>query len=252
MSTKKILGITIFGLLLIAGALVVMLLSSTFRRESAAIELPETPPIAERPNGSATGALTRIDVNRDNIQSVISTIVRPDVFTRNIIVENFWENGQATFYITVSVSGELTSIRIEPPTGQYRRIIVTPTQLFIWNAGDQTPYIGTPDQIHAGHTIADQWQMLFTFENILDLNRNDILDAGLTEFEGNVCVFALYSSPFFGNSRKYYISIEDGLVIAVDEHDGAGALIYRMRADTTLIGEIAYDAFVLPDGSIIT
>jgi len=252
MSTKKILGITGFGLFLIIGAIVFMLLSGTLRRESAAIELPDTPHIMERPGGSAADALTRIEVNRETVQDVISTIERPEIYTRNIIIESFWDGGQAAFNINVSVRGDLTSIRIYSPIELYRRIIVTPTELFIWHEGDEVPYVGTPNSAgYGGHRAADEWQKLLTFENILDLDRNDIIDAGLTELDGIVCIYALYYSPLLSNSRKYYVSIEDGLVIAVDVHDSDNMLIYTMRAGETQIGETARNAFVLPDGSVV-
>jgi len=251
MSTKKILAITISGLVLIAGAIIFMLLAGASGHESVAIELPPTPQITQRPGGPAADALTPIEINRETVQDVISSIWRPEVFTRDIIIESFWEGGQASFNINVSVSGDMTSIRIDSPIGLYRRIIITPSELFIWYEGDEVPFAGTPGGDASGHRISDEWQMLLTFENILDLNPNDIVDAGLTEFEGVVCVFALYHSPFLNNSRRYYISIDDGLVFAVDGYDSAGMLIYAMRAGETLIGEIAPEAFVLPDGTAV-
>ena len=251
MSTKRILGITIFGLLLIATAIGAMLLTSTMRRESAAVALPETPPIAERPGSAEPDALVRIEVNRETVQDVVSTLFRPDIYSREVTTESFWEGGQSVFTTQVNVKGEVTALIIAPPDGPKKRIIVTPDFLYIWHDGDDAPYIGRPYSLGYGGRTADEWHMLLTFENILGLSRNDIIDAGVTQRDGKDCVFAVYRSPILGSSRKYFISLDFGLVVAAYEHDSGGMLIYRMTAGETTIGEVNPEAFALPGGTVV-
>jgi len=251
MSTKRIFSITIFGLLLIAAAIVVMLLTLNIRRESQAVALPETPIIVDRPDGTAADPLLRIEINAETIQSVIATLSRPESYSRDVTVESFWDGGQATFQINVNVDSHRTALRITPPVGPERRVIITPNRLYIWNEGDYEPFIGTPTSLEAiAHS--DQWQMLPTFEDIMGLDKKDILDAGYIDIDGALSVFVVYHSPLLGNLRRYYISIEQGLIIAVSEHDETGTLVYSMTATDAIIGDVDEDAFLLPDRLEVT
>jgi hypothetical protein len=210
--------------------------------------LPETPPIIERPNDTEPDELHRVEVNRETIQAVVSILSRPEIFSRQVTIESFWEGGQAVFVIDVSVYHDMTSLHIVPPVGEEKRIIVTPDKLYIWYPGDESVFVGNPAPSGDGVRAADEWHMLLTFENILDLNRNDIIDGGYTEFNGELSVFALYRSAELGNTREYFISLDLGLVIAVNVHDERNMLIYSMTAGETAVGVISPDAFILPDG----
>jgi len=249
MSTKRILSITIFGLLLIATAIGAMLLTASMRRESAAVMLPDTPLIAERANVADHDALSRVEAGRETIQNIISTLTRPEVYSRNITIESFWDGGQAVFDIYISVSHPVTSVQITPPVGPVRRTIVTPDAVYIWEEGDSTVHVSAPAAVGTGQLPSDEWQMLLTFESIEQLDLNDIIDAGYIEFDEQLCFFVVYRSPLLGNLRTYYISLDFGLIIAVHEYDESGRLIYNMSASEPLIGEINPDLFTLPDGT---
>ncbi|MCL2226834.1 MAG: hypothetical protein FWB97_04315 [Oscillospiraceae bacterium] len=252
MSTKRVLSITIFGLLLIATAIGAMLLFPRLNRDSAAVELPDTPMTIDRPSEAEPDALSRVEVNRDTIQAVVSTLLpRPAVYSREVIIDSFWEGGQATFAISTTVKNGNTSLHIFPPVGQEKRIIVTPDALYIWYVGDDAPFVSLPASGGDSTRAADEWQMLATFEDILRLRQNDIVDAGFTEFDGEVSVFALYRTPGLGNLRRHYISIDLGLVVAVREYDASGMLIYAMTAGEAQVGIANPEAFTLPDGTLV-
>jgi len=249
MSTKRIVIITVIGIAIIAAALCVILLSSYLNRESEEVALPETPVETERPNGNGTDTLDRVVVNRDTIQDVISSFVRPDTYSRDVLIESFWEGGQAVYQIRASVMGGMTSLRTQPPIGIEKRIIVTEDTLFIWYIGDRYPFVGDVGSAGDESRTADEWQMLITYEDILRLDKSDIIDAGYTQYDGVDCIYAVYLSPLLGNKRTYYVSLDLGLVIAAEEYDKNGAHIYSMRANDCLVGEVDPDAFLLPDGT---
>ena len=249
MSTKRVLGITIFGAILIIAAISVMLLSSFVGRDSDPVRLPVASAPTDGPNGEEPDALDRVEINRDTIQAVVSTLSRPESFSREVTIEIFWEGGQALNEISVSVRGDMTSIRILPAIGPERRIIVTPEKEYIWYEGDKNPFIRNVDSSGNGYRAADEYQMLLTFEDILMLNSTDISDAGYIEIDGEVSVYAVYYSRALGHLRVYYISLELGLIIAAVEHDKNGALIYRMTAHETIVGNVDLTAFILPDGT---
>ena len=251
MSTKRIMAISIVGAALIAAAIALMLLTSFLGRDSDAAQLPDTPASSEGPKGTAPDTLDLVEVTPDTVQAVVSALARPEAYSRDLVVESLWEGGSATFDIAVSVSGGVTSLSAVPPIGPTKRIVVTPDMLYIWYNGDRVPFIGDIRSTGEGHRTADEWQMLVTYEDILVLDRNDIVDAGYTVFGGEDCVYAVYSSPLLGNTRTYYISSELGLVVAAKEYDNAGALVYSLAAGACSVGVADPAAFTLPDGTVL-
>jgi len=249
MSSKRILGITAFGVLLIVAVIGVMLLVTYFRHESGVVNLPETVVTAEIPDGTEPDTLDRVEVTPGTVQAVVSTLVRPDVYSRIIKVESFWDDGQVSYTIHVAVYSGFTSIRTVMPAGGEKYVIVTPDTLYIWYADDVSFFIGERGTLGDDYRIADEFQMIDAYEDILDLDRDCITNAGYTVYRDDDCIYIEYLSPFFGYLRKYYVSIGLGLVIAVEEYDETGRLVYSMTAGECLVGEVDPAAFTLPDGT---
>ena len=248
MSTRRILVVMIFGILFIAALVGVMLLTSYLRRDYDPVPLPEISAPAVAPGNNAPDMLSSIKVTRENIQEVVSTLSRPESYSRDITIESFWEGGQAGYSINASVAGGFTSLRTVSSTGIEKRILITPDTIYIWYRGDRTPYIGNAGTAGDDLKDADEYQMLVTYEDVLDLDKNYILDAGYTRFGDEECVYAEYREPWLGYIMKYYVSIDLGLIVGAEEYDVTGALVYRMSA-----GECAFEidaaAFTLPDGT---
>ena len=252
MSTKRIIGITVFGILFIAAVISVMMLTSYLRNDNDPILLPEAPISTEPVVETEPDTLSRIEVSRDTVQAIVSqTLSRPEIYSRDVIINTFWESGHAQYNIRVNVAAGMTSLSISLPSGIEKRIITTADSLFIWYAGDSAPYIGPIDSTGDGFRTADEWQMIVTYEELMELDQRDITDVGYTEFGGEDCIYTEYLSPLLGYTRKYYISIELGLVTGAEEYDEEGALVYVMTTGKCAVGEVALDAFTLPDGTAL-
>ena len=257
MSTKRILGITVFGILFIAVVIGIMLLASYLKRDIEAIELPDNP-VATQPAGDEAepDALNRVEITRDTIQAVVSELSRPDAYSRDIVIGIYWEDGMATYTINVNVIDGATSLLIQlpaiSPSGTLvvdeKRIIIVADKLYIWYKGDQIPYTRDIDSSGDWYRTADEWQMMVTYEDLLSLDIEDIIDAGYEEYDGEDCIFAEYLSPLLGYTRKYYVSVDLGLVVGAQEYDDTGVLVYSMTAGECMVGEVDYTAFILPDG----
>jgi len=253
MSTKRIVWISVIGVLFILTVIAVMLLTLFFRRENETAPLPEAVISVERPEVTAPDALDRVEVTKDTIQAVIATLSRPEVYSRDVVIKNFWDGGEATFNINTSVMGGLTALKTLTVSGLDKRIIITQDTVYIWYKGEWSPYTGKLDLQSDGYKAADEWQMLVTYEDVLKLNKSDIIDAGYERYDSDSCVYAVYRSPLLGYTRKYYISIEPGsndfgLVIGAEEYDKDGAPVYSMVAGKS-VSDVDPTAFVLPDGT---
>ena len=251
MSIKRILGITVFGVLFIAAVIGVMLLTSFLRRDTDAILLPEPQTYPEPSGETEPDALNRVEVTRETVQAVVSELSRPHTYSRDVVIEAFWIGGSVKYDINVSAANGTTSLQIAAPDGVEKRIIISPEALYIWYRGDRAPYVGAISSAGDGYRTADEWQMLVTYEDLTLLDQDDIMEAGYTEFGGEYCIFAQYRSPLLGYTRVYYVSIDLGLVTRAEEYDENGELVYLMTAGDCMVEEADPAAFTLPDGTVL-
>jgi hypothetical protein len=93
--------------------------------------------------------------------------------------------------------------------------------------------------------------MLVTYEDLLELDKELIIDAGYASFNDEYCVYAVYRSPLLNNTGVFYISLDQGLVINAEEYDGSGNLIYSMTAGECVMNKVDPAAFTLPDGTVL-
>ena len=249
MSTKRILLITVFGVLIIVAAVAVMMLTPFLRSDNDAVYLPEATEASETPAISVPDAVDRVVVTRETVQAVVSTLARLETYSRSVIIESFWEGGQSTDQIEVAVRDGVTALRIFPYVGNEKRIVVTPDNLYIWYRGDRHVFIGAVGSSGDGTRTADEYQMLSTYEDILKLDRNYIIEADYATYNDELCIYVVYLSPNFGYTVKHYLSISLGLVIAAEEYDETGMLIYKMTAGECSVGEADPAMFILPDGT---
>lgn len=252
MSTKRMLAIAVIGLFMIAVILGMMwLLPYLDRKKDLVLLLPEQTETPSTPSEMPPDAHNRVVVTRDTVQDVVETLVRPSSYSRTISVERYWDGGYDMHEINVSVNDGLTSLSIHPSVGSDKRIIITQDYLYIWDVGDKIPYSSRIGSDEVGIRNADQWQMLVSYEDLLELNLEDIIEAGYTEYRGEYCIYAMYVSPQLGYVGVFYISIDVGLIIGAEEHDGYGHPIYSMTAAECAIGPPDDSAFTLPDGTLV-
>ena len=250
MSIKRIIGITLIGLVFIIVVIGVMMFPSYLRRDIDTISLPDVQAPTNPPEFAEPDARGRVEISKDTVQAVISeTITRPEIYNRDIVVEVYWDDGLAAYSISVNVAGDITALRIIAPGGIEKRVIVTADNLYIWYVGDRIPYIGPISLSSDGHKTADEWQMAVTYEDLANMEASDIVSAGYIEYNGINSIYADYRSPMHGYTGKCYVSIEHGLVIRAEEYDEKGVLVYFMEAEECEVGIVDEMAFVLPDGS---
>lgn len=252
MSTRRLLAITVFAALIIIVLVGVMLLTSYRTRDNDVLQLPDTSASTstESPGAAEQDVIDRVEATRDTIQAIISTLSRPDQYSRDVMIENFWKDGHTEYSISVAVADGVTSIRALSPVGVEKRIIVASDTLYIWYKGDTAPYIGDIGSLGDDRRTSDEWQMLITYEDVIKFDKNDITDAGCEEYDGKQCVYAVCRSPFLGYTRKYFISLDLGLLVGAQEYDETGALVYSMTAGE-YTSEVDPSLFILPDGTVI-
>ena len=251
MSTKRMLTITAFGVLLIVTVIAVMFISSYLGRSDDVVPLPEPSVPPSEPIGGEIDSINRVEVTPETVQSVIPTLERPEEYSRNVQIRSFWDGGEISYSINTAVADRVTSLRSQSSVGDEKRIILTHDTIYIWYIGDPAVFTGNINSPDDWYRIADEWLMLVTFEDVLRLDSGDIIETGYIDYNDEDCIFVVYLSPLLGYRRSYYVSIELGLVVGAEEHDSSGQLVYHMTAGPTTIGEVDLAMFTLPDGTEI-
>ena len=250
MSNRK-LGLAIFALLFVAAIIGLLLLIPSYGDDSSSIVLPSESPALVRPGGTPPDAIDRVEVTPDTVQDVIYTLARPLTYSRDIRVEKFWQGGETVYDITVSTIDGITSILIQTEGFPNKNIIVTSNEYYIWYDGDSAPLVSEFTSFIAADRLADEMQMIITYEDVLNLDTQNISDAGYRGFGGEDCIFVEYTSPFFQYTTAYYVGINSGLLLGVEEYDENNSLIYRMIATQPSLDDIGETAFTLPNGSLL-
>ena len=243
------LGFAAVGVVFIAAVVSIVLLFSFTGHDNRTVPLPEAQAEPETPDNPAPDALIRVEVTRETVQAVVSTLARPAAYQRNLTIESFWEGGHAVYSVVVSVSEGVTALRVAPSVGSEKRIIITPDMIYIWYSGDRFPYSASIGSERDGSRYADEWQMLVSYEDLLHLSANDIIEAGYIEYGNEYCVYASCLATLPGYTRRYYIPISLGLLTGAEEYDERGNLVYSMTAGECAIGIDDPLAFILPDGT---
>jgi hypothetical protein len=248
MSSKRLLSVAVFSILFMLAVIGFLLFDSLIGRDIDTIPLPVIQAATDEPPADPReDELERVEITRDNIQAVISTLHRPEIFSRNVFVESFWGDGQAVFHFHISVYNGVTSIASNTQNRAERRTIVTHDRQYIWYANESEPFVGEIGSPANPLRLADEWHMLPTYEDVINLDRDVIIDAGYVDFEGVTSLFVTYRSPLLDNIRTYYISIRHGLVIGAEVSDRNGEPVFSIRAGNP--EDVDMDAFLLPDGT---
>lgn len=247
--------------LLIVLVMTVALISSFglnfFAGGGAEIVLPT--PAATEPGGEAGleggGLVLPVRTTPETVQNIIATLTRPENYARTVTVEMATGSDQAgSFTASVLVDGAWTSIELtqsfQPMGTQYTIVYTAPEsgegKLYRWYAGS-TEVKTWP----VGERGADLAQHIPTYEDVLALDRDAIVDANYVTRDGVPCVYVETAVDDLGYLERYWVSTDNGLLIA-SETVKDDVVVMRMRSTEAEVLQAAEkDRFTLPDGTVL-
>ncbi len=230
-------------IVLLAAALVylVLRLSPTASVDTAEVILPTPAAEAdERPGGTAEAQSRVIAVTPETVQAAVGMLSRAGSYSRMIIAETFWTGGSAVRSINVSVSGERARLTISD-SGGVKNVLISGETLWIWYSDSGKIYTGP-----AGGSAADEYQSLLTYEDLLQLDPKSITDAGYTDYNGESCIYAEYTSGELGYVSRFWVSVKSGLLMGSETRDG-DRLVYRMDSSVPDISTPDESVFQPPE-----
>ena len=231
-----------------AGVFVSLFLSFSNQDPAHVITLPgqgsaviDTAPEIEEENRQMMQQLT---VNVSNVQAVIASLRRPENYQNQSELTYFYRDTQHTVKNQLWKLGSCIRTCQLAEDGSYaENALLTDDWVYLWS-GDSA-YARFARQAQDG----DLYSRTPTYEDLLQLNRTDILSVEVRDVDGRMCISVTSMDPMTGEQENWCILVENGLLLYADGTlDGVPTYAYRMtelqleRPDETL--------FLLPDGTV--
>lgn len=242
MSSGKMLRLMILGLVFIILVIGVLFAIRLTRSDRSEISMPTPKGTASADDEVIPVDIDILYVTEQNVQKVIATLKRPSAYSRDIMIERFWDGGSSVDNFNVSVRDGITALRTFFG-GTAKNIVITDEYRYIWYAGDSEP-------VKVKNTSAsadDENQMIVTYEDILKLDNTQIQRAGFFNGTTGPGIFVKYTSGTLGYITEVYVSIELGLITGAEQYDG-DTLIYRMTTGACNLETPSDTGFILPNG----
>ena len=238
----SLVGVALAALIVLVAA---FLLRLTLHRPPE-ITLPEDDGAA---GGSAvvaeTGqdAVRRVEVTPDTVQRVIERLARPENYSRTIRVERFWQGGGGSASASVRVADGWMRLDEGEDEEEARHVIAGDGTCWIWYGAFGPVFTG------AAAFSADEEQGIPTYEDILRLDTARIAAADYRAYDGVECVYVETLPDEAGYTGRYWVGVENGLLIAAERAAGE-TLVYRMTGSDVNLDDVTQEAFRLPDGEL--
>ena len=227
-------------------ALVVVLMLANSLRPSPRIELPSQEEEGVQSEESSSGdGLTVVEIRPDTVQAAVATLERPETYQRELVVQQFWDNGSGTMENTVTVSGGWTRVDQTLARDRVRHSVTDGRMTYIWYNSQRTVYAA-----QAGEISADMEQAIPTYEDVLDLPVDAIAATGYEEQGGLSCICVETAADELGYRQRYWISVDSGLLVCSETLEGEQT-VYRMSSYAVERPVPAGTQFALPDGTVL-
>lgn len=243
---KRRFNTVAMGFIILIVLVVGFLLSGSLRRTSH-VTLPEiTQQSTASPDSSQYGedAVNKIEITPETVQSAITTLARPNSYIQILVVEWLWENTSALSKMTTYVYDELTRIDSVKTDGGTRHVVTDGVRTAVWYDDGADYYIG-----NAGDVSADQEQSVPTYEEILQMDPQQIAKSDYRVFSEENCIFVETIPDEYGIVQRYWVSVVSGLLIGAERMEN-GVTFYRVASQqVTRENTLTEQLFLLPDGT---
>ena len=226
--------------------LVVALMFANTLQRPASIQLPEEPTAPGETAGDASAEderLTVVSVTPETVQAAIATLSRPEVYRRQLSVQQFWSGGDGTVETTDTVKAPWTGADRTLADVRVRHTLTDGETTYIWYDRETAVYTAP-----AGDITADVEQSIPTYEDILDLPAARIAAADYQVISGVNCIYVETTADDAGYVLRYWVSLDSGLLVAAEKLLEEET-VYRMWQTSEEFSPVIDREFTLPDGT---
>lgn len=232
--------------------LIVVAMFASFGRSLFLVNIPSVSlaPVDQSTPADGSGSspeqsdqLWQVDVTPETVQSIVSSLSRPDSYYRELTVETLWSDGSNSTSVQFWQDHGWSHTRQILPSGAVRHDLTGPETSYYWYEGTQEW-----QSFPADSYSADLTQRIPTYEDVLVLDSSAITQAGYERKDVWPCVY-LQVQPSDTVVERYWISTDTGLLVSA-EREQNGQLVYRMTAYSQVQTPCpATASFSLPDGT---
>lgn len=256
MERRRLILFSVISTVCLVAAVVIILVYLNMSADTPEVHLPEaTAGISSDINNEGEGGenvnkLNFAELRPDTVQYILAIIDKPKSYSCNYSVESFWEEGSSYFDVAVYVKDNVFSVEILNDA-YFKRSIFTEEEFYIWYIDEKDYYKGTRGTALADDKIADAVQMSGSYESLLELEHEQIIETDYIEVDGIYCIYVKAETGRFGYISEYYIYPDTGLLLKNEIYDG-DTLIYRMTGGDVMLTAPDDNYFTLPGGKIVS
>lgn len=243
--SKKPLSFFKLSLIAIGAVLGLVLLFSIFGSWHISPNLPDLPEDVQEGESAENPDYVRLDVNRENVKSVVSALNRPSSYYTETKCELFYDDKSTSFLRRRWVKEAVSRVDILNTYGNITMsVIMNSENAYYWYSG-AARYITLPK----GEFAPENEQMMMDYTDLLKASDEAIVNAYLVRYEGEMCVYA-EARQSGGNLEKYWISVNDGLLRLGQVLKG-DKVVSSVSAITINTDAQTDDHFTLPDKTVV-
>lgn len=188
-----------------------------------ALATPQAVDSSSEKAGTSSDKKKVIAVSPETVQTVISTLHRAESYSRTLDIQDFWSGGKRDRSVAVFAKGNSMRLDITGSSGTLtEHYLLVGAEKWVWYSDSSGVF-----HAKAENRDFDQYQSIITYEDVLAVPAEDILEADYREYYGKNCIFIRFRSGTLGYESECYIDPSTGLLMAERSYDG-DFLFYSM------------------------
>lgn len=207
--------------------------------DTPSISIP-SPSVDMGDNGIKSGN-TPLVADVDNVQELIASLERPDSYSRRYLIRTYWDGGGVEAQLTVYRKDERCLI-IHEQNGIVKNTLFAGGKIHFWN--DSEAAVTSANIKDVDLNTLDLYARLVFYEELLDVSKEDILDAADEVFQNESCIYVEYR-----HSERYvyrlHISVEKGMLVGAQVLED-GKTVYTLDSEAADFSAPEDDMFILP------
>jgi hypothetical protein len=168
------------------------------------------------------------EIASDALYSIIEGLKVTQEFSHEYSITDYWSGGSKVLYYSVKAKQDvclITEYSVADRADKY--VLIRGELVTIWEDDDRdTVYRGSPPALDHS-ALRDWYQRLYTIEDILGLDPENIIYASFADVFGSPCIYIEFIDREHDIISELIIGTETGLVIS-EKRTEAGQTIYEM------------------------
>lgn len=184
-----------------------------------------------------------VEIDRTNFLAVLQTLQRPETYQLQSETTYYYRDSSSTLksQLWKSQPGMRIS-QMNALNEQAQQVLLTDNWVYVWSDDSEVA------RFEKQSRDADLYRRTPTYEDLLKLSAEEILEGRVEELEGQLCLYAKTKDTLTGEEEQWYILAENGLLLYA-EGTLDGQMTYQTRMTQLQLEMEDSQLFLLPDGS---